>query len=110
MASMFVDDGQIAWKRLTTTLFGGAFLAVATGVVNFIVDAFQAVGELYSALGGFLGALVKVVLGGPASGLDASFAELSVWVSSAGPLSFTFAVASVLGITYLGSWVVNSVW
>jgi len=109
VASTFVEDGQILWKKLTTTIFGGAYLAVATGVTNLIVDSFETVGGLYSALGGFLAAVVTLLLGGPAAGLDASFAELQSWVTTAGPLSFAFAIASVLAITYVGSWVVNNV-
>jgi len=106
---MFVDGGEIQWRRLMTTIFGAGYLAIATGAVNFIVDSFQAVGRLYSALGGFLASLVTVLLGGPATMFDSSYAELQAWVSSAGLFSFALAVASVLLITYIGSWVINSV-
>ena len=107
-AKMFVQDGKILWKRLTTTIFGGAYFAVATGVVNFVVESFQTVGGLYSAIGGFLAAVVTVLLGGPATALEASYAELAEWVASAGLFSFVLAVGTVLVIARVGAWGYNS--
>lgn len=107
-AEMFVQDGKILWKRLTTTIFGGAYFAVATGVSNFVIESAQAVGGLYSALARFFAAVVTVSLGGPASTLDASYAELGEWVASAGPLSFFFAVGSVVIIARVAAWGYNS--
>jgi len=104
VAGMFVQDGSIQWKRLSTTIFGGAYLAVASGVANFILDAVQAVAGLYSALGGFFAAVVTVLVGGPATALSASWAELEAWIGSAGILSFALAVASVLAIARVAAW------
>jgi len=107
-AKMFVQDGKILWRRLTTTIFGAAYFAVATGVSNFVIESFQAVAGLYSSLAGFLAALVTVLLGGPATALEASYAELGEWVATAGPLSFVFAVGTVLLIARIAAWGYNN--
>ena len=103
------DDGSILWKRLSTAIFGGAYLAVATGVVNTILTTLQSAAGLYSAFGGFLAALVRTLLGAPGAALDEGYSQLAAYIGGMGPLAFAAAILSVLIIARMTTWVMNNV-
>jgi len=110
LKSTFIgEDGSILWKRLTTAIFGGAWLAVATGVTNTILTTLESSAGLYSAFAGFLAAVVRTLLGAPGAGLDEGYSQLATYISGMGPLAFAASVASVLLIAYMVDWVVTNV-
>lgn len=105
IASNFVaEDGSILWDRLAAALSGGAVLAVFTGVTNTILAIFEGVTGFYSAFGGFLAALVNVLVGTPGYALAESYDQLAAYISTMGPLAFVASVASVLVITRITAW------
>ncbi len=108
VAEHFVVGGHILWRRLLVTVVGGAWLAVITGVVETIVATVKEVTGLYTAVGDFLAALVDVVLGAPTASFSASYSELEAYVGSMGLFGYVAGVASVLLITWIVAWGVNS--
>lgn len=108
IAENFVEDGEILWTRLATTIVGGAYLSVVTGFIDGILTTFQEVGGLYAALGGFLADLVNVVLGAPTASFSTSYAQLEAYVGSMGIAGFVAGIASVLVILRIVSWGWNS--
>ncbi len=106
----FIDsDGSVLWGRLLSAIFGGAWLAVATGVTNTILATLESSAGLYSALGGFFAALVRTLLGAPGAGLDEGYSQLTAYISGMGPLAFAASVASVLLMAWIVEWVMTNV-
>jgi len=107
--AFIAEDGSILWARLSSAIFGGAWLAVATGVTNTILTTLQSAAGLYTALGGFFAALVRTLLGLPGAGLDAGYTQLTAYITGMGPLAFVAAIVSVLAITRITEWVMTNV-
>lgn len=105
IADNFVDsDGSIQFDRLAAALSGGAVLAVFTGITNTIIAISEAVAGFYSALGGFLAALVNILVGTPGYALAESYDQLAAYIGTMGPVAFMASVASVLVITRIAAW------
>jgi len=104
IAENFVDDGEILWTRLATTIVGGAYLSIVTGFIEGVLTTFEEVGGLYVAIGEFFAELVGVVVGAPTASFSASYAELSAYVGSMGIAGFLAGIASVLLILRIVAW------
>lgn len=107
--SFIAEDGSIKWGRLTTAVFGGAWLAVTTGIVNTVLATVEVVAGLYTAIGGFLASIVTVLIGGPTTAISTSFAELTSFIATMGLLGFVAAVISTLLLAQIVSWGVQNV-
>ncbi len=103
------EDGSILWARLMSAIFGGAWLAVLTGVTNTILTTLQSAAGLYSALGGFLAALIRGLLGVPGAGFNEGYAQLSAYITGMGPFAFVVSIISVLVLYRTVEWVMTNV-
>jgi Zn-dependent membrane protease YugP len=107
--SDFVDGVTIRWRPLAVTLVGAGTLAFFEGIIATILSLADAPIGLFAGFADWLGQLVTLFVGFPASRLWWGWQEAADFVADAGIAGLLVALAIVLTTLYIVAEVVSRV-